>query len=553
VTASSEGKSGTAIVNVGATPVSIVVVTSTPSPFYKGRTAQLGTVLLDEANNPLTERVVQWLSSNSSVVTVSSSGLITAVAPGTATIIAASEGKTGVAQVTVTLAPVASISISPSDVIVLAGTTQQLIATVRDVEGQVVTDRTVRWDTGYPNAQVTNTGVVSVATSAAGGRFQVFAQVEGKSAEAWVTTLAFVRMSVGASHTCASNAAGKTYCWGANGNGTLGDGTSVARDLLAPVSGPQLFQSLSAGDTQSCGITDSGNLYCWGTITGLGQYGFLKLSQPDPTAVTGIPGRVASVSVGYGFGCALDANGAAYCWGSGTGGQLGDGFKGSCNIYGECFAHGSSTPVSVIGGHSFMEVATGNARACAIKTDGSTYCWGSGSNVGGGVENWTTPGPTLLPTDQKFVLIRRGASHGCALNAQGNAYCWGDNTFGQLGDGSTTSASSPVPVTTNLTFTTLALGAFHSCGITSAGLAYCWGANESGQLGTGALSGSESTPKAVIGGYRFSGLRAGGGHTCGLVVETAAAVCWGVNTSGELGDGSRTLRAIPTLVRGYVP
>src|SRR5437879_1989855 len=101
--------------------------------------------------------------------------------------------------------------------------------------------------------------------------------------------------------------------------------------------------------------------------------------------------------------------------------------------------------------------------------------------------------------------------------------------YGQLGDGSTTARSTPVPVAGDLTFALLSAGGLHTCGVTSGGAAHCWGNNANGELGIGSGSPNLSpTPLPVIGGLTFTALSVGYYHTCG-VTASGAAYCWGWN------------------------
>ena len=188
ITASSEGKSGTATVTVTGAPVASVVVTPSTATVTVGQSVDLNAQTLDASGAVLTGRAVTWTTSNSGVATVSQSGGVTGVAAGTATITATSEGKTGTATITVQPAPVASVTVSPPTLSLQVGQTGTLTATTRDASNNVLTGRTVTWSSS-------NTGVATVApngtvTAVAAGSATITATSEGKSGTAAVTVTA---------------------------------------------------------------------------------------------------------------------------------------------------------------------------------------------------------------------------------------------------------------------------------------------------------------------------------------------------------------------------
>jgi hypothetical protein len=185
-----------------------------------------------------------------------------------------------------------------------------------------------------------------------------------------------------------------------------------------------------------------------------------------------------------------------------------------------------------------QDFVIGGSHVCAL-AGGATRCRGGndrgqlGANGTGG-----------------FVALAAGVSHMCGLDASGTASCWGANQGGQLGDGSRSDRSSPVPVRTDHRFSALTAGAAHTCGLAGGGVPVCWGQNLSGQLGDGSRTDARF-PRAVGGGLEYRTLVAGWNHTCGLSTS-GNAFCWGQNSDGQLGDGSRIDRLVPVLVRGAI-
>jgi len=190
VTATSEGKSGTAMVTVTLVPVAAVEVTPAHSTQYVGTSITLEAVPRDSANNALTDRPVTWTSDNPTVATVSPDGVVTAVAAGTAGIAASVEGRSGMAVITVIPIPVARVTVSPPTVTLSVGATADLIATPRDSAGNALAGRQVVWAT--TNAAVATVSSAGVVTAVALGSTEVTATSEGKSGTASVTVAATV-------------------------------------------------------------------------------------------------------------------------------------------------------------------------------------------------------------------------------------------------------------------------------------------------------------------------------------------------------------------------
>jgi uncharacterized protein YjdB len=187
LTASIEGKSATARVIVNQVPVSTVEVSPTSAQLFVGGSRQFSAVAKDAGGNPLGGRVVSWSTDLTSVATVSDSGMVTAVAPGVATVTAVIEGKSASAPIHVSPPPVAAVEVTPSSASVRVGATQQLTATLRDADGNVLSARTVTWSSSAPSvASVSSSGLV---TGKAGGQATVTATSEGESDGSAITVV----------------------------------------------------------------------------------------------------------------------------------------------------------------------------------------------------------------------------------------------------------------------------------------------------------------------------------------------------------------------------
>lgn len=342
-------------------------------------------------------------------------------------------------------------------------------------------------------------------------------------------------ISTGQDHTCARMTDGTAKCWGGNGDGQIGDGTSGAiRFTPTDVLGlPGTSTAISAGGYHSCALTTAGGLRCWG-YNRYGQLGDGTTSNKLlPVPVTNLASGVGAIATGVFHTCALVGAGTAElgtkCWGQNWYGQLGNGTTAD-----------RSTPGDVNGlTDGIGGIAAAEVHGCALTLAGAVKCWGH--NYFGQLGDGTST-QRLAPADVSGLtgttsMVVTGYEHTCAAT-NGGAKCWGNNLNGQLGDGTTVSRSLPVDVY-GLTagVVAVAAGGSHTCALTTAGGVKCWGSNSSGQLGDG-TSVDSLTPVNAIG--MTSGvvaLAAGERHTCALTAS-GSAMCWGDNRSGQLGDGT---------------
>ncbi|MCK7594494.1 hypothetical protein [Pseudomarimonas salicorniae] len=353
---------------------------------------------------------------------------------------------------------------------------------------------------------------------------------------------AVAELSAGGSHTCARLVDGSAMCWGSNSSGQLGDGTTQIKSSPTAVSGlPGPLQRLSAGTTHTCAATVSGAALCWGNNF-VGQLGDGSTTfRSVPTQVSGLVSGVSDITAGGRHSCAI-INGGAQCWGGNSDGAIGDG----------TFTQ-RDAPVAVSGLASGVAqiLASENDRrgtqSCARMDNGEMRCWGM--RVISDAFQTIEATPTLVGGLGGTVLdIAIGGVQRCALVSGGAVACIGDNSFGQLGDGTTETRTSPVAVQgLEGTITRLAGGLAHTCAISSDKRLQCWGNNGFGQLGTGDSEDRVVATPVASQPFGLSRIATGFSTTC-AVGTSGELACWGNNWFGQIGDDSFLTRLLPTQV-----
>ena len=206
ITASSESHAGSASVTVIPVPVATVLVTLAASTLSVGSSTQATASIKDASGSLVTDRIPTWSTDNSSVATVNATGVVTAFGAGTANIIATSEGKTGSAPLTVTQAPVASVTVTLASSTIIAGSTTSATATVKDANGNVLTGRAIDWLSDHNSVATVNaTGTV---TGLAAGTANIRATCEGQTGSASITVIAPTVASVSVSLAATTLAVG---------------------------------------------------------------------------------------------------------------------------------------------------------------------------------------------------------------------------------------------------------------------------------------------------------------------------------------------------------
>jgi len=310
-------------------------------------------------------------------------------------------------------------------------------------------------------------------------------------------------------HTCAILDDDTAKCWGWNNRGQLGDGTTTDRNDPSALSAINLgsgrtAKAISVGGFHTCAILDDDTAKCWGANGG-GRLGDgTTTNRNDPSALSAInlgAGRTAkAISAGAYHTCAILDDDTAKCWGVNARGQLGDGTTTNRND------PSALSAINLGAGRTAKAISAGLYHTCAILDDDTAKCWGG--NINGQLGDGTTTNridPSALSAinlgaGRTAKAISAGGFHTCAILDDDTAKCWGANGGGRLGDGTTTNRSDPSALSainlgsgrTSKTISTV----YHTCAILDDDTAKCWGWNNRGQLGDGTTT-DRSDPSAL--------------------------------------------------------
>jgi len=304
----------------------------------------------------------------------------------------------------------------------------------------------------------------------------------------------FTSITAGGLHTCALTAEGQAWCWGENSAGQAGFPAALTQACGEPIHGWQCvasphpiesalrFDALVAGAANTCGFARDGAIYCWGS-NAAGQLGAPTTETCDgvpcsrtPVALPTEP-KLRALALGTAAHiCGLTAEGAAYCWGSNAGGQLGLGTSGGSR----------DVPTAVTGGRRFKAIAVGGEHTCALTTDGNPWCWGRDILPPGEGGQSFSATPVVIENSPAFGDLITGTWAACGRTAAGSVHCWGINAYGEMGitpTGLNTRFSTPQEMSGSPRWTTLSGSWATFCGLDTAGDTWCWGHGADGELG----------------------------------------------------------------------
>ena len=474
VTASSSGAAATSAITVNP-PAAPVVASLAVSPktvaLEVGGTAPLTAVARDGSGAVIAGAAVVWTTSDATVAMVSAAGVVTAVAPGNATVTATSGAASDTSTIQVTPARLVFTSLA---------NLQNATCGLAKADGSVYC-----WGR-------------NIAIMANG----LMANDEWLKPRPLPITQKFASLVGSIDNRCGLDAAGLAYCWGANLYGELGNGNNFATEARTrtpePVAGGHVFTELSAGQWYVCGATATEGVLCWGDNDtgqlGIGPGGAKEVDVPTPVAAPGgVP--LTRVHAGQLHTCAVASTGDGYCWGYGGSGVLGTGGFAT-----------EPAPAKVLGGLQFASLSIGSSFTCGLTTAGAAWCWGSSpegflGNSALPIGNYTSP--QAVSGGHLFKTLTSGFGDTCASTAgvpssDNKTWCWGQNWLGAVGDGSKGKRPDPVPVSGDSPFVFLTMSRIDqfetNCGLTATGDAWCWGVNGAGQTGVGHIT-DPTTPE----------------------------------------------------------
>lgn len=341
----------------------------------------------------------------------------------------------------------------------------------------------------------------------------------------------YASVSAGKTHACAITETGLAYCWGANDEGQLGDGTQTDQYLPVLVAGTSRFTEISAGQSHTCALDANGLAYCWGANWN-GQLGDETTERRlGPVPVTGDL-TFESIHAGRAHTCGLTPSGKAYCWGTVLEGEL---------VY-------PSSPFPSNHDMTFQQLDSQYSLICGLTEEEQLYCWG-GIFATDYLLDWTVF-PVLIDDGMAGYSITVGRGDVCGLSPTGEIVCWlGDDAFPEVG------LIGPYLAADGAIFEHITRGTKPTCGIQPGGQAWCWSVNIDWRFGKNQVPEPPAfSHLSEVPGVAFASLSSslsGVALNCGVAVpgqDGSEVFCWGHNTYGQLGDGTTERSDVPVKV-----
>ena len=337
------------------------------------------------------------------------------------------------------------------------------------------------------------------------------------------------------------------FCWGLGTSGQLGDNTATSKsNPVQTIAQGNNWKQVACGQSHTASIKTDGTLWTWGSNTNgqLGDNTTTSRSSPVQTVAFGTNWKQVSVSsLNPYFTAAIKTDGTLWCWGLNSLGQLGN----------NTTTRRSSPVQTVAFGTNWKQVSCGNNHAVAIKTDGTLWTWGYNfyGNLGDNTATSKSSPVQTIAFGTNWKQISCGSEYNAAIKTDGTLWVWGYNLSGQLGDNTATNKSSPIQTITGGTnWKQAACGLNHTASIKTDGTLWLWGANASGQLGDNTTAAKSSPVQTVSFGTNWKQVACGSSHTAAIKTD-GTLWSWGNNPSGQLGNNTVTTRSSPVQTSAY--
>jgi len=459
-------------------PPSSVNVVAPASTVTVGDSLALGAVVLDAFGDTLARPPVIWQTTDSTVARVNATGVVTGVAVGAARITASSGSVSGSVNIATTL------DVSPT------GSWMQVTNGAQSACALSKARAAFCW--GRDNVGELGNGVAPGFNSV----------LSYNTPQAVLGGHAFTTLSASTDHVCGQATDGSALCWGNNGLGMSGADTS-AHFLGSPaaVALTSAFTDITAGSDESCALGTDKHIQCWGYLA---WYVDSNATNPQRPSVVAGDSAFAALTEAFYQICAIGLHGDAYCWGRNDG-QLGNGqtSSGITPVFAPQLVAGGHKFAKIA---TYRETTCG----LTVDGDVYCWGDDSHGQIGDGSSpDLTMRLPARVATTSQFVDIALNFSHACAVTKAGRAYCWGTDDHDQLGVDSTSvpvcnasvgpfrCSTTPVAVAGNHILATISNSNYSSCGLSPSGVIYCWGDNTYGQLGDGTTTG-RFTPAPIL-------------------------------------------------------
>jgi alpha-tubulin suppressor-like RCC1 family protein len=341
------------------------------------------------------------------------------------------------------------------------------------------------------------------------------------------------------------------FTWGRNTSGQLGDGTTTARSSPGSIAGGGTWTSLTTGENSFAGIKTDGTLWTWGgnNYGQLGDGTTTARSSPGTTAGGGTNWKQAAVTFVYSTQntmAAIKTDGTLWTWGGNAYGALGDGTTTAR----------SSPGTTAGGGTNWKQVVCGLRMVAAIKTDGTLWTWGYNSTgqLGDGTTSTRSSPVTTAGGGTNWKQVASGYDAIGAIKTDGTLWVWGLNNAGQVGDGTVSARSSPVTTAGGGTNWKQVASGLQAIGaIKTDGTLWTWGVNDRGQLGDGTITSRRSPGTTAGGGTNWKQVSMGSEFS-GAIKTDGTLWGWGMNNYGQLATGltspDRYSSPIQTVIAG---